>query len=116
MGQDRNRPIDAWSKFEAEITKRFKEAWKEEQNKSLIVSVALMILACLFPPWRLYGNGGSVSMGFAFLLRPPDQVSQVDIGLLLIELLLIGLVGGLVWIVLKKGDSKPTQRVKGGLT
>lgn len=78
------------------------------KRKMVLLGTAVsMLLACLFPPWRMMvRNSMSIWEGFAFLLKPPSPpLSTVDVGFLFLELVAIGLLGSIVWILLGK-DSR----------
>jgi hypothetical protein len=92
------------------------EEWGRQKVQELLAdtgrlvilgTLALMILACFFPPWRQEYQGVILGRGFfAFILNPPDRMfSTVDLAFLAFELVVIGLVGAFIWILLGKTRS-----------
>jgi DnaJ domain len=96
--------VEEGTKAHREKVKKLAQDLMQDQKKSVpLGTLALMILACLFPPWRMVYRGNSIWQGFEFLLTPPHELlSTVDVSFLILELLTIGLLGGVVWIVLTR--------------
>jgi len=85
------------------------DTYTPQQREKLVLplTLALMVVAVTFPPWRIANpfRQESFSRGFVFLLEPPASTAYIDWSFLIVELLLIGLVGGLVWVFIR-GNKK----------
>lgn len=76
--------------------------WRRSAEKMIIVIVGLaLVLALLFPPHTIQIREGAIySTGFKFLFH--DGMEMVNSGLLMIELIVILIMGGLVWFLLRR--------------
>jgi len=80
----------------------------DNQKKVIAVTAGLVVLMLLFPPFHhYYQNGVEVNMGYAFLLNPPSRgyiSGSVNILQLLIQWVGVGVVGGLIYFLLKGSE------------
>lgn len=74
----------------------------DNQKKVIIATASLIVLMFLFPPFHQYYNGTEINLGYSFLFNPPrGNVGSVNIIQLLIQWLGVGVVGGLIYFLLK---------------
>ena len=78
-----------------------------KKAKIVKIAVGFVVVACLFPPWSYTFNSPDMppsarSAGYSLILSPPEPKRshrwdgvRLDYGRLSIELIIIGLVGGL---------------------
>lgn len=83
------------------VQEGLRSLWNDREKLVLSLTLGLMVVAVTFPPWRIAWRQQSFSQGFAFLLMPPASTAYIDLTFLIVELLLIGLVGGLVWVFIR---------------
>jgi len=79
-----------------------------KQRIVLLLTAISMIIATLFPPYQLQTpKEVTLNLGYGFLFDPPmyskTVAGSVNVGLLIAEILVIFLVGGMVAIMLKEG-------------
>ncbi len=60
-----------------------------------------MLLMLLFPPFEAIRENWKFNMGYSFILMPPDGVGTVNIGLLLMQWIVVVTGGAIGWFVLK---------------
>jgi hypothetical protein len=75
-------------------------------QKTIVSAIALVLtIMLLFPPFHSVGMHGSVSgRGFSFILSPPGNTNTVDTMLLLIEIAVCLIVGGLLYLIVNKTE------------
>jgi len=75
-----------------------------KNQKIVMVVVAIVLLGMLlFPPFQIVAQRGTVNHGFGFILSPPNKgYATVNIAQLLTQMVVVGIVGGLAWSLLKK--------------
>lgn len=77
----------------------------ENQKKVIITTASFIFLMLIFPPFHYYyPNGVEINLGYSFLLNPPPQFSargSVHILQLLVQWVGVGVVGGLIYFLLK---------------
>lgn len=57
----------------------------------------------IFPPFLFSAReGGTFNAGYGFLLTPPNKITFVNLGLLLMQWVVVGLIGGLAVYLLKE--------------
>jgi len=72
----------------------------QKQQRTLLISAAILVLMALFPPWRgtrfFEGELHDVSIGYGFLFWPPStymivhpQAQRIDIGSLLSQWMIV---------------------------
>ena len=77
----------------------------KRQKKFLIGVGVAMVAMLLFPPFHMIGGGGrTVNSGYHFIFNPPVIVAVVNIGLLLVQWLIVAAVGFIGWYVLKSKE------------
>jgi hypothetical protein len=84
------------------------------KNKILWLSISLILLSCLFPPWEVKipvpRKPIVINAGFAFLFDPPQDnryqrypgVAHIDFGILFVEWVIILAVGSGLWLTRKE--------------
>jgi hypothetical protein len=75
----------------------------KNQKIVIVIAVCVITLMLLFPPF-LYTTyeGGTLNAGYGFLLIPPHGIAFVNLGLLLMQWVIVGLIGGVAVYLLKK--------------
>lgn len=75
----------------------------KNQRIAIVIAVCVATLMLLFPPF-LYTTyeGGTFNAGYGFLFIPPKGVAIVNLGLLLMQWVIVGLSGGIAVYLLKK--------------
>ncbi len=94
------KPQEAPRNKKAEDLSVEKVVMNKKQRILLFVAVGLIVLTGLFPPFKLEIEGNSISLGYEFLFGK----GLIDFEKLLIEWVLIAVVTGALWVVLKKND------------
>ena len=76
----------------------------ETQRKVLIGVGAIVLVMLIYPPYRIYGYGGSssaiIESGYAFLFELPGRAT-VDVTTLLVQWVGILIVGAIAFFLLK---------------
>jgi hypothetical protein len=73
----------------------------QKQRACLIAGFILLVVAAVFPPWRLRYS----SFSYGFLFKPPSAAISLQIGPLLVEWLLVTLVTGGAFLILKNSQT-----------
>lgn len=76
-----------------------------KRRACLIVGFLLLAAATLFPPWRSSMGRGRFSSSYGFLFDPPYSGDTVELSRLFVEWLLVALVTGGSFYLLKGQDS-----------
>lgn len=81
----------------------------KNQRTVAVVVASIMLTMLLFPPFEAIRQYGKFSLGYSFILMPPEFLGDgtVNIGLLLMEWVMV-IVGGVMgWVFFKdKTDGK----------
>lgn len=73
------------------------------QKRCLIAVGFVMILMLLSPPFHLEIPGGASRYhSYGFLFTPPLEGTVVNLGLLLTQWVIVGSVGFIAWVLLKR--------------
>ena len=73
-----------------------------KQKLVIIVTVSVMIIMVLYPPFQMHGMGGAVlNEGYAFIFNPPSRISNVNTSMLFVQLLVVMAVGSAAWFIVK---------------
>jgi len=71
-----------------------------EKQKKIIISTAIVILAMtLYPPFHGIWQGRSMNFGYSFIFSPPNVISLINSGTLLIQYIMAGIIGGFIWFL-----------------
>ena len=78
-----------------------KERRKSAGQRWVLMCIGLLaILAIMFPPFVIHApNGMILNGGFSFLFSSGNALALVNTGLLGLELLVIGIVGAVAWLI-----------------
>jgi len=80
------------------------------QQKALITIAVVIVSMILYPPWNQIINSGMVfNRGYSFITEAPTDLSSVNIGLLLTQILAASIVGVILYFV---DEQKAIQNVK----
>jgi len=66
-----------------------------------IVVSTIMLVMLLFPPFEAIREHGTFNLGYGFILMPPLDVATVNIGLLLMQWVLVIFGGAIGWFSFK---------------
>jgi len=69
------------------------------QKKILIAIATSMVGIFLFPPFHTVWRGSDIPAGYSFIFSPPDPNDSVNSSLLLAELLVALVVGGVAYLL-----------------
>lgn len=76
----------------------------DTQRKVLMGVGAIVLAMLIYPPYRIYGYGGSssalIQSGYAFLFELPDRAT-VDVTTLLVQWVGVLIVGAIAFFFLK---------------
>ncbi len=85
------------------IRKKTKEFKMNKNQKIVVIAVGIiMLVMLLFPPFEVISSHGTFNRGYSFILEPPDHRSCVNIGLLLMQWIVIIVCGAIGWFLLKE--------------
>jgi hypothetical protein len=72
-------------------------------GKVILAGFILVILACIFPPWRVYFDGGVLVREYGFLFKRPEfDYYSLDLRALITEIVVIIVFTGIVAVLLRK--------------
>jgi hypothetical protein len=74
------------------------------RNQKIVVvsAIAVATLMLLFPPFQYINRVGTFHAGYGFLLLRPETGPAVNLGLLLMQWVIVGLIGGVAFYLLKE--------------
>lgn len=82
------------------------------QKAILIISVLVLLLMFLFPPFHVqFPHGQEVNMGYGFLFMPPERIATVNLGQLAMQWLVVIAIAGVAWLFV--GDKSRASQSKG---
>lgn len=74
-----------------------------KNQKIAIVVIGIVLLGILvYPPFFLVNQRGTFNVGFGFIFDPPVQYATINIGQLIVQEIIVGIIGGLVYFLLKE--------------
>jgi hypothetical protein len=74
----------------------------KNQKIVIVIAVCVITLMLILPPCLYTYEGGTLNAGYGFLLIPPHGIAFVNLGLLLMQWVIVGLIGGVAVYLLKK--------------
>ena len=88
------------------------------QKAILIISVLVLLLMFLFPPFYAQPGGGyAINMGYGFLLMPPSDVATVNLPQLAMQWLVVIAIAGVAWLLVgNKSRASQSQGAQAGDT
>ena len=105
------------------IIDSIKKKFRKKERIILLITVAILTLIVLFPPFLTVYKGIEINSGYSFILSPPiPQItdleikfaSNINIALLFVQYLFTITIGGILWFVFKKGNGVPPKRLDSG--
>lgn len=79
------------------------------QNQKIVAVVVSTVLIgmLLFPPFQVITETLTHNRGFALIFEPPCGACTVNIAQWLIQILVVGAVGGILYILFEKNHNSP---------
>lgn len=75
----------------------------KNQKTVLVSAIAIATLMLFFPPFQSVYETGTFNAGYGFLLAPPKNgYAIVNLGLLLMQWVIVALIGGITFYFLKE--------------
>ena len=74
----------------------------KNQKIVVVAAVGVATLMLLFPPFQYVVERGTFHAGYGFLLMRPETGPAVNLGLLLMQWVVVGLIGGIAFYFLKE--------------
>lgn len=74
----------------------------KKQKIVIVVAIAVTTLMLLFPPFQYVLESGTHHAGYKFLLTQSVPGPGVNLGLLLMQWVVVGLIGAMVFYLLKE--------------
>lgn len=79
----------------------------KKQTRILWITAIVLLLMLLFPPFQTARGG--FNAGYAFIVSPPIEYANVNVGTLFIQCLIVVAVGAICWFVCKDKQKLPKE-------
>lgn len=94
---------------------------KMNKNQKIVLAIVSLVFLgmLLFPPFHQYFYRNShtrlMNGGYSFIFVPPNRGCFVNIGLLLIQMLVVAVIATIAWVMLQGKSQVNKGRVRGEL-
>lgn len=76
----------------------------DTQKKIMIATVLVILAMTLYPPFHGTWKGNSMNFGYSFISNPPNPVSTINAGTLIIQYIVASIIGGLLFVLNKSSS------------
>lgn len=73
----------------------------DSQKKIMIATAAVILAMTIYPPFHGTWHGNSMDFGYAFITNPPNAVSSINAGTLIIQYIVASILGGALFMLSK---------------